>query len=153
MEYPLCPNWEERMVNKLHGKLIILESEMKTGDAGETWTQIIMQMSIADIRVLFVTIIMNIIFKRFAAEHHTKIMSGRKRYWQPVSVELPKNSMDLWMDFLSTIMYIQKGLKSKEAQRSLMKMSGIRHWIRRCIWMNLFADMVRLWMNMILWKK
>ena len=94
---------------------------------GEKGSQIIMQMSIADIRVLFVTIIMKIIFKRFAAEHHTKIMSGRKRYWQPVSVELPKNSMDLWMDFLSTIMYIQKGLKSKEAQRSLMKMSGIRH--------------------------
>lgn len=71
-----------------------------------------MQMSIADIRVLFVTIIMNIIFKRFAAEHHTKIMSGRKRYWQPVSVELPKNSMDLWMDFLS-LLCISEGIEIK----------------------------------------
>ncbi len=68
-----------------------------------------------------------IIFKRFAAEHHTKIMSGRKRYWQPVSVELPKNSMDLWMDFLSTIMYIQRGLKSKGSSTEFDEMSGIRH--------------------------
>ena len=68
-------------------------------------------------------------------EHHIqKICCGAphedyewtKEVMATCSVELTKNSMDLWMDFPSTIMYIQRGLKSKEAQRSLMKMSGIR---------------------------